>query len=97
MFYKFGNTRCGNETAIVEHHDAAGTVRRFVRRAREPFGERVRHEAERRLGRACRLELGVQTEFHESPVRINTDLCDTAVLGWSEAQAWDEFAAYYVP
>jgi UDP-glucose 4-epimerase len=59
------------------------------------FAERVRGEVESRLGRPCRLELDVQTEFLEPPVRINTDLLDPAVLGWSEAQAWDEFFGYY--
>jgi UDP-glucose 4-epimerase len=55
----------------------------------------VRREAAARQGLLCRLELGEQTEFPEPPVRINTDLCDAAALGWSETQAWDEFAAVY--
>ena len=48
-----------------------------------------------RLGLPCRLELGTQTEFSEPPVRINTDFLDATALGWSEAQAWDEFVSYY--
>jgi hypothetical protein len=43
---------------------------------------------------SCRLEFGTQTEFPEPPVRINTDLFDGEGLGWSEAQAWDEFVQY---
>ena len=49
------------------------------------FAERVRSEAESRLGRPCRLELGVQTEFLEPPVRINIDLLDANQLAWSES------------
>jgi UDP-glucose 4-epimerase len=60
------------------------------------FAERVRREAASRLGLPCRLELGVQTEFPEPPVRINTDLLDTEELGWSEAQGWDDFFEYHV-
>ena len=61
------------------------------------FAERVRREAAARLRLPCGLELGTQTEFPEPPVRINTDLCDTAALGWSEAQAWDDFVRFYRP
>ena len=59
------------------------------------FAERVRHEAQNRLGRLCRLELGVHTQFPEPPVRTNTDLVDPEPLRWSEAQAWDEFVPNY--
>jgi len=60
------------------------------------FAERVRREAAARLGLPCCLDLGEQTDLSEPPVRINTDLCDTAGLAWSESDAWDAFAAYYV-
>jgi nucleoside-diphosphate-sugar epimerase len=59
------------------------------------FAERVRREVENRLGRPCGLELGVQTEFPEPPVRINTDLPDANALGWSETRAWAEFVQCY--
>jgi UDP-glucose 4-epimerase len=76
------------------------TVRRlnpsFYPESQGAFAERVRREAAARLGLSCRLELGVQTEFPEPRVRINTDLCDAAAQGWNEAQAWDEFVAYYL-
>jgi len=55
----------------------------------------VRREAAARLGLPCALELGVQSEFPEPPVRINTDLQDPAALAWDEAAAWDEFVAFY--
>jgi UDP-glucose 4-epimerase len=57
--------------------------------------ERVRRETDSRLARPCRLELGVQTEFPEPPVRINTDVLDAAALEWSEAQSWDQFVQFY--
>jgi hypothetical protein len=41
--------------------------------------------------RSCAYAVSVDSpEIPEPPVRINTDLCDTAALGWSEAKAWDE-------
>ena len=49
------------------------------------FAERVRREAEARLGRPCWLELGAQTEYAEPRFRINTDLCDVAALVWDKA------------
>ena len=61
------------------------------------FTQRLRDEVAARLGLPCRLEFSAQTEFPEPPVRINTDLCDTAALGWSEAQAWDDFVRFYRP
>jgi nucleoside-diphosphate-sugar epimerase len=59
------------------------------------FAERLRNEAAARLGLPCRLEFGEQSEFPEPAVRINTDLCDTSALGWSEVRAWDEFVGFY--
>jgi len=78
---------------------APGSMRRlnpsFYPESQGAFAERVRREAAVRLGHPCALELAEQTEFPEPPVRINTDLCDPAALGWDEAIAWDEFVAYY--
>jgi len=85
--------------AFLGEGPEAGTMRRLnpsgYPESQGGFAERMRREAETRLGLPCRLELGVQTEFPEPPVRINTDFLDAEALGWSEAQAWDEFAAYY--
>ena len=85
--------------AFVAANPPPGTVRRLnpsgYPESQGAFAERVRREAESRLGRPCRLEVGVQSEFPEPPVRINTDLCDITALGWSEAQAWDELVAFY--
>ena len=85
--------------AFVGAHPAPGTVRRFnpsgYPESQGAFTRRLRDECAARLSLSCRLELGTQTDFPEPPVRINTDLCDVAALGWSEAQAWDDFVRYY--
>ena len=59
------------------------------------FTERFARELRSRLGLPCELTLGVQTDFSEPPVRINTDVLHTLQLGWDEKQAWDELAEYY--
>jgi UDP-glucose 4-epimerase len=59
------------------------------------FAQRFAREIARRLGLECRIELSEQTEFSEPMVRTNTEPCDHARLGWSEAAAWDELAVYY--
>ena len=86
-------------TGFVGANPAPGTVRRLnpscYPESQGAFAERVRREAAARLGLPCALELGAQTEFPEPPARINTDLLDTVALGWSEAEAWDEFVTYY--
>jgi hypothetical protein len=84
---------------FVAASPAPGSARRlnpsFYPESQGDFAERVRRETAARLGLPCALDLSEQTEFPEPPVRINTDLCDPAALGWDEATAWDEFVAYY--
>lgn len=60
------------------------------------FARRFAMEMAPRLDMPCPIELRRQTEFPEPRVRINTDLLDAAELGWDEARAWDELAAYYM-
>ncbi len=48
-----------------------------------------------RLGLPCEVELGEQTDFQEPMIRTNTEPVDAELLGWNEASAWDEIAAYY--
>jgi nucleoside-diphosphate-sugar epimerase len=60
------------------------------------FARRVAREMTARLGLRCQLELSDQTDFSEPYVRINTDVVDTKILSWSEKEAWDELANYYV-
>jgi UDP-glucose 4-epimerase len=84
---------------FVGANPAPGAVRRrnpsFYPESQGAFAERVRREVTTRLGLRCDLELGQQTAFPEPVVRINTDLLDLEALGFSEAQAWDEFVQYY--
>ena len=76
-------------TAFIRVNPVPGTIRRLnpsgYPESQAAFAERVRSGAESRLGRPCRLELGVQTEFLEPPVRINIDLLDANQLAWSES------------
>jgi UDP-glucose 4-epimerase len=78
---------------------AAGTIRRlapsFYPESQGAFAERVRSEVSARTGLLCALELGEQTQFPEPSVRINTDLCNPAALGWNESETWDRLVAYY--
>jgi hypothetical protein len=87
--------------AFVLVNPAPGTIRRLnpsgYPESQGAFAERVRSEAESCLGRPCGLELGVQTEFPEPPVRINVDLLDANRLAWSESEAWDAFVGCYAP
>lgn len=59
------------------------------------FARRFAMEMQPRLGLGCELSLEVQQEFAEPRIRINTDPLDAGRLGWDEAAAWDELAAYY--
>src|SRR5581483_2627317 len=84
---------------FVGANPAPGSVRRtnpsFYPESQGAFADRVRREAAERLKIRCALEFGEQTQFPEPPVRINTDLLDPATFGWSEAEFWDDFVAYY--
>jgi UDP-glucose 4-epimerase len=59
------------------------------------FALRMAAEMRRRLNLPCLVELKKQTDFTEPWARINTDVPDVEALGWNEATAWDELAAYY--
>jgi nucleoside-diphosphate-sugar epimerase len=59
------------------------------------FAHRVAGEMAPRLGLACDVELGEQSEFREPAIRIGVDVVDATALGWSEGAAWDGFADYY--
>lgn len=59
------------------------------------FALRFAREMKPRLGVACEVELKNQTLFAEPRVRISTDVLDPTALGWNEAAAWDDLAAYY--
>lgn len=59
------------------------------------FTGRVARELRPRLGLECRVELGVQTDFSEPLIRVNTDLVDWAQDGFGESEAWDALVAHY--
>jgi UDP-glucose 4-epimerase len=59
------------------------------------FAERFAREIAQRVKVACPVKIGVQTDFAEPMVRINTDPVDANRLGWSEPAAWDAIAAHY--
>lgn len=59
------------------------------------FAERFAREMSQRVRSPCPVKIGVQTDFSEPMVRINTDPLDASRLAWNEAKAWDEIAAYY--
>lgn len=59
------------------------------------FTLRFAAEMRGRLELPCPVELKKQVDFPEPRVRINTEVLDAAALGWDEAEAWDELAAYY--
>ena len=59
------------------------------------FAERFAREMSQRVVAPCPVKIGVQTDFSEPMVRINTDPLDASRLGWNETAAWDEIAAFY--
>lgn len=59
------------------------------------FAERFAGEMSQRVVVSCPVKIGVQLDFSEPMVRINTDPLDTDRFGWSEMTAWDSIATYY--
>lgn len=60
------------------------------------FSQRVATEISKRIGRPCPLKLETQTDFSEPMARVNPDRVDAAAFGWSESEAWDKLANYYL-
>lgn len=60
------------------------------------FTQRFSQEMGKRLPFPCPFELLEQREFLEPRVRINTDLLIPHEHKWSEKDAWDRLAAYYL-
>jgi nucleoside-diphosphate-sugar epimerase len=59
------------------------------------FAERFAAAMRPRLQLACGLELGVQTDFSEPLMRVNTDSAARYVGDWDETKAWDEVGEGY--
>ena len=60
--------------------------------AQGAFAERFAAAMRPRLGLACELELGTQTEFSEPLMRVNINSTAHYVGGWDERAAWDAAA-----
>lgn len=60
------------------------------------FTLRLAEAMRSRLGKPCEVALKVQAAFDEPAIRINTDMPDTAALGWDEATAWNRYAEHYL-
>jgi UDP-glucose 4-epimerase len=83
---------------VVEIAKAKKSARRAptcYAESQEAFAERFAREMRERVMSPCPVKIGVQTDFSEPMVRINTDPLDTNRLGWNETRAWDAIAAYY--
>jgi UDP-glucose 4-epimerase len=59
------------------------------------FIERLAREVGHRLGMECRVQLMTQKDFPEPLVRINTEPAACYAEGWSERQAWEEYAQWF--
>ena len=59
------------------------------------FTLRFAAEMRKRLGLACDVTLGQQTDFSEPLVRVNTQALPLPPEQWSETSAWDELASWY--
>ncbi len=59
------------------------------------FAERFAREIGHRAAIPCPVKIGVQTDFTEPMVRINTDPLDASRLDWNETAAWDAVADSY--
>lgn len=60
------------------------------------FAQRLGAEMKARLGKPCELTLARQTVFDEPMKRVNFDKPDIAALGFDEADAWNQMAAFYL-
>lgn len=59
------------------------------------FALRFAREIGGRLGLRAGLAFADQIEFPEPEMRVNVDRSSPRHVGWDEARAWDELAAYY--
>lgn len=59
------------------------------------FAQRFAQEMSARIGRPCEVRLGIQTDFSEPLMRVNTDPAAPEVPDWNETAAWDAIAEFY--
>jgi nucleoside-diphosphate-sugar epimerase len=79
---------------MTSHRSARHAPTGYVE-SQAAFAERFAREIGQRTTVPCPVKIGVQADFTEPMVRINTDPLDVAHLGWNESDAWDEIAGYY--
>ena len=60
------------------------------------FTQRVSTEMSARLKLPCHVRLETQTDFSEPLYRVNSDRPDAGQFQWSESEAWDKLANYYL-
>jgi UDP-glucose 4-epimerase len=60
------------------------------------FTHRVAHEMTGRLHVPCLVKLEEQTDFSEPLSRVNSDRPDGGEFAWSESEAWDKLANFYL-
>lgn len=66
------------------------------RESQGQFTERFAQAMRKRLSLPCEVIMAKQEQFNEPLARTNKDDLDIVQLGWSEEQAWDQLAQYYV-
>ncbi|MDQ0512171.1 NAD-dependent epimerase/dehydratase family protein [Ancylobacter amanitiformis] len=59
------------------------------------FAQRFAAAMRERLGWACGVELGIQSDFSEPLMRVNTDSAFRYVGAWDEVAGWDAIAEFY--
>jgi nucleoside-diphosphate-sugar epimerase len=64
--------------------------------SQQSFALRFAKEMEKRLNIACPIDCKIQEQFPEPRIRINTDLLTEQGMNWSETEAWDALAHYYL-
>ncbi len=60
------------------------------------FTHRVSTEMAKRLGVPCPVRLETQTDFPEPLYRVNSHRPDQGEVQWSESEAWDKLANFYL-
>ena len=60
------------------------------------FARRLAREIGDRVPWTCGVAEGVQTDFAEPMMRVNSEPATRMGLGWSDAEAWNALAAFYL-
>ena len=82
--------RVGERRGFILRRNPSGYVE-----TQGSFAGRFAAAMQRRSLLACKIDLGVQAEFPEPPVRINFEPAAPHFPFWDEEAAWDGIAAFY--